>query len=49
MAEAMKDLRTTFVCLTRRIFDNNGRLAGSAGTITATSTPSRQIGRFSSG
>ncbi len=28
---------------TRRIFDNNGRLVGSPGTITQTSTPSRQI------
>lgn len=28
---------------TRRIFDNNGRLSGSAGTITQTTTPSRQI------
>ncbi len=28
---------------TRRIFDNQGRLVGSPGTITQTSTPSRQI------
>jgi len=28
---------------TRRIFDNSGSLVGSPGTITQTSTPSRQI------
>jgi hypothetical protein len=28
---------------TRRIFDTTGRLVGSPGTITQTSTPSRQI------